>query len=614
MAFYIVHAGTKLYKVDTAGGAMELTLPAGVTISDVRPAKFAILDRTIVVVNAPSVNLQIDANLVVRILTPQTPANGPTAAAGAAGNLNGSYRWLVTFRIMDGTTVVSESAASDPSAAVTLTDQQGNLSNIPISTDPGVNARGIYRTEPGGTEFFFVDVINDNVTTVFTDDLADETLAESDLIDPDLGAPPGTDSTDYAEDATTWSDRIWLLGHNEPDIVRYSGLGVPYAFNPENGLTAKPIGADLQGVTGFVKRREELGVGKRRKFLKIIGTGAENDDGTVDYEIIGIQEEVGLWAPASAVTIRDKGYFLAEDGVYRYGPDGIQVISDDQVRAWFTTDTYFNRAMFPQAFANFNQALNGYQLFLCPPNSETFNYWILFDLKTERWFGPHKTDGLAPTCAGVFEDNDQLVVPVLGAEDGQVWEMNQTAFRDGDDAIDMLIRGKRHSQDDPDTTKFWGRPTVFTKKGETAGTLIVRSRVGSLEADQGPISVTSMSRVGSTVTVTTATEHGFGNLTDITIDGADQTEYNASWTITRISATIFTFTISTTPTTPATGTITALLGIKSEQTHDLTLSREVLGRLGIGELCEIEFENAEIDQGCEIYGYEVDPVNVIGRR
>lgn len=613
MAFYIAQAGDKLLKVDTAGGSMELTLPAGVTINANRVAKFAILDRNIVVVNAPSVNLQIDANLVVRILTPLGPSTAPSAAAGAAGALTGSFRWLITFRIMDGSRTVSESVGSDPTDAVSLTAQKGSLSNIPVSTDPGVNARAVYRTLNGGEDFFLVDLISDNVTTTFDDNTSDETLSESDGLDPDLGEPPGTDSTDYFEDVTVWKSRLWALSHNNPDYIWFSGVGKAYAIAATNALIAEPIGADLQGATGFARRRNELGVGKRRKFCKVIGTGDETDDGLVDFECPTIFEEAGIWAPASVVVVRDMAYFLAEDGVYRYGPDGVVPVSHDQVKAWFTTDDYFNRAQFPNAFASYNQDIDGYQLFLCAPGSTEFTYWVLLDLKTMRWYGPHRTNGLVPVSAQVFEDDDQLVVPVLGATDGHIYKMNQATLNDAGEAIEFDVIGNPHSQDDPDTTKFWGQPTVYTKI-ETAGTLTVEARVGDLDAKFGPVTVTSMSRVGSTVTVTTAEDHEFPDGTDVTIAGATQTQYNGSHTITVIDDTTFTFTIATTPTTPATGTITASIGIRTAMDHDMTLDRERLGICGVGRLCEMRFTNDEVNQAIELHGYEIKPVNVIGRR
>lgn len=608
MAFYLVHAGTKLYKVDTLGVPQELALPAGVTISATRRARFAILDRTIVMTHAPSVNLQIDANLIVRILTPPAPSAAPTAAAGGAGVLTGSYRWLITFVITEGLRIVSESGPSDESDAVLLAAQAGALSSIPTSATPGVNGRRVWRTLNGGEEFFLVGTIADNSTTTFNDNMTDEEASAAEALPDDLGAPPGATPADYIEEIIPWNDRLWALTHNNPDRVYFCGLTRPWAWNEDNYVIVKPAGADLTGGIGFLPRRNELGVGKRRKFRKIIGTD-END-----FEMIGVNEEIGLWASESPVVIRDIGYFLAEDGVYTYGPDGVKSISRDKVHAWFTEDETFNRAMFPSAFAHYNQLKDGYQLWLCPAGSSQFTHYVLYDVKEQKWFGPHVTDGLVPTCASVFEDNNGLVTPVLGAEDGKIYQMNRPAFRDGAAAITMRVVGKKHSQDDPESTKVWGEMSIFTKP-EEAGTLTIRARVGGLEATQGPISVTSLTRVGAVATVTTATNHLFGDGADITIAGADQADYNAAWTITVVDGTTFTFNLGLlTPVTPATGTITALDPIRADISHDLTLDRERLRMLGVGRLCEIEFVEGTIDQGVEIYGYEIDPVNDLGRR
>lgn len=74
------------------------------------------------------------------------------------------------------------------------------------------------------------------------------------------------------------------------------------------------------------------------------------------------------------------------------------------------------------------------------------------------------------------------------------------------------------------------------------------------------VSVSSMTRSGSTVTVTTAADHGFSTSDGVSVFGADQQEYNNAFGITVTGARTFTFTIASTPTTPATGTILCALG------------------------------------------------------
>ena len=70
-------------------------------------------------------------------------------------------------------------------------------------------------------------------------------------------------------------------------------------------------------------------------------------------------------------------------------------------------------------------------------------------------------------------------------------------------------------------------------------------------------SVTSLTRSGTTATVTTSVNHGWTNGALVTIAGATQSAYNGEFIITVTSPTTFTYTVSGSPATPATGTITA---------------------------------------------------------
>jgi uncharacterized phage protein gp47/JayE len=70
------------------------------------------------------------------------------------------------------------------------------------------------------------------------------------------------------------------------------------------------------------------------------------------------------------------------------------------------------------------------------------------------------------------------------------------------------------------------------------------------------LSVTSISRVGTTATVITAGDHGFASGISVTIAGADQAEYNLTARIIVTASNIFTYTVSSSAVTPATGTLT----------------------------------------------------------
>ena len=70
----------------------------------------------------------------------------------------------------------------------------------------------------------------------------------------------------------------------------------------------------------------------------------------------------------------------------------------------------------------------------------------------------------------------------------------------------------------------------------------------------------TITRSGSTATATMAGGHPFTTGQKVVISGATQTEYNGAFTITSTGSTTFTFTVTGTPATPATGTIYAMVG------------------------------------------------------
>lgn len=73
----------------------------------------------------------------------------------------------------------------------------------------------------------------------------------------------------------------------------------------------------------------------------------------------------------------------------------------------------------------------------------------------------------------------------------------------------------------------------------------------------GEVSVSGITRTSATATVTTATAHGFLTGDIALIAGATQTEYNGEFVITRVSDTQYTYAVTGSPATPATGTITS---------------------------------------------------------
>lgn len=87
---------------------------------------------------------------------------------------------------------------------------------------------------------------------------------------------------------------------------------------------------------------------------------------------------------------------------------------------------------------------------------------------------------------------------------------------------------------------------------------LVRALDAALVTGGTTQSITSITRSGSTATATKVA-HGFRHKQRITLSGAAQTEYNGTFRISVTGANTFTFTVTGTPATPATGTILAAI-------------------------------------------------------
>lgn len=106
------------------------------------------------------------------------------------------------------------------------------------------------------------------------------------------------------------------------------------------------------------------------------------------------------------------------------------------------------------------------------------------------------------------------------------------------------------------TASSAGATTVDINKNGTSiygtGKIVLGQGVKSLDST---LSITDISRTDTTATVTTAVDHGLITGAVVVISGANQSDYNGTFTITVTGATTFTYTVANSPTTPATGTI-----------------------------------------------------------
>jgi hypothetical protein len=268
-----------------------------------------------------------------------------------------------------------------------------------------------------------------------------------------------------------------------------------------------------------------MGILKRNIIWKMVGSDPDT------FELVKVRDSKGrgCYAKDSVVVIDDVGYFLGGDGVYTWGPNGVESISDEQVRNWFSTDTYFNRAQYENAFAKYNSKYHGYELHLAAAGSSSIDRWVFYDIARRKWWGPHLTSAFTPTIVSEIIDSSGVVIPVMGSSAGHVWKQNQTGFSDTGSAIALEAVTAFHNQATPDIEKLWKDLSVLSKIQPFIGNLAISVKLGGLDA---------------------------------------ATAYSIA--------------------------VNQLLG------------REDLGTLGPGRLLNLTFTENTDNQGCELYGYELD--------
>lgn len=123
------------------------------------------------------------------------------------------------------------------------------------------------------------------------------------------------------------------------------------------------------------------------------------------------------------------------------------------------------------------------------------------------------------------------------------------------------------------------------------------------------VSVTSLTRSGSTATATCAAPHGLSTGDVALIAGAGQAGYNVEAVVTVVSGTIFTYDVANSPTSPATGTITAKrapLGYTKAFTGSNKAAYRANDTAGLRHYLRVQDDGGTTggNRECRLWGYE----------
>lgn len=232
------------------------------------------------------------------------PATALTAAAGAAGVLTGTYTYYVTFVSAFG----SESAPSLVSTGVNVTAKQMSLSSIPVSTDTQVTKRRVYRAGGGAVGTLLVTEIADNVTTTFTDNVADTSLGTS-LTTASYGVPPSANGiavTPYGV-FFVWDDNT--LYFSEQGTFKFD------AWPATNTITFN------EDIVACVPSSGTLLVLTTAAPYVLLGTNLTT------FRIVNTLSQQGCLGRDTAVDMGNQVFYLSPDGICAFAGNNTEVIS-----------------------------------------------------------------------------------------------------------------------------------------------------------------------------------------------------------------------------------------------------------------------------------------------
>lgn len=236
----------------------------------------------------------------------------PVVSSSGAGSFSGVYKYKVTYVSKYG----AESNAGPASSSHTaVAASQLDLTKIPVSSDPQIIKRNIYRTVANGSVYLFVNEIPDNTTTVYTDAKTDGNLgnatppAAGDFSDDN--SPPPT-----AGIVQQWKRTIFLAGDPQnPEELYFSEDNDPESFPLINSFTL-----DAK-ITGMYQTYSGLVVETETGKWQVIG---DNPDFAVDK----IVEGMGCVGRRACGTSKMEGYAVDRDGMRLFNLSDTNKISE----------------------------------------------------------------------------------------------------------------------------------------------------------------------------------------------------------------------------------------------------------------------------------------------
>lgn len=308
--FAITVAGAgQIYWAVAGGTAEPLVLPNPLTPNQL--SSFACSLQWVFFTNGVDRPLKIELDtLAVTYWGIDAPTSAPVLTNSGTSTMVGTYTYSITFG--NTSQESSQGAISDP---ITVVDEGIQLIGIPVSSDPQVTQRNIYRTGGSLGQWRLVHTIPDNTTTTYIDTTGDADITGQQLTvyrDPPL---PFKAITNHME-------RIWGFGTPaDASVVYWSNLNEPWGFNNLTGYL--PVGENSynDAAVGLTSIGGQLVLMKTKTTYGVFGN---TDSNFITNKLF----DIGCKSQRSICNAYGIAFWLSNQGVYMYTGSAPQNISD----------------------------------------------------------------------------------------------------------------------------------------------------------------------------------------------------------------------------------------------------------------------------------------------
>ena len=194
------------------------------------------------------------------------PISAPVGTEGVDGNPKGTYTLYYTYEIKFSNGRTYETGPSPAGSVTVSTDGKkivwGGITRCPYAGNDLVIHRKLYRTSATLGEIYYVDTIEGNNTTIYSDNLADSTLLAHSILSTENYSTPSINAIDIE----TYLQRLFVIKGNS---LYWSEPYIPFGFLTSSSVSVSTEGDDLIAV---VQWGDQLYLASKTKWFRLQGS------------------------------------------------------------------------------------------------------------------------------------------------------------------------------------------------------------------------------------------------------------------------------------------------------------------------------------------------------